>query len=188
MVQYRHLGDIQQASTAQKELEEAIHQESDVFDFLACHELEVQILATELDLFPEFEFEEKCKRVLTKQFDHHNKIRVRGLLATFESMNGAHERSIELRLENLKAHAFKSSLRSEKPFTLCHLTWECARANRVDLFDKYARELGVASSPEDFRQWSYNHHALVAGSVLLGKHEELWDFLHTPNATYFGVG
>lgn len=188
MIQHRHLGEIELAGQYQRELEETLLKDAEALDALACQEMEVQILATELDLFPGPEFRERCTASLARQSDMHNRIRVRGLLAKFESMNGNSSHSIQLRQENLKTHEKKSSLHPEKPFTLCHLVWECARAGEAGLFERYANELAELSASDDQKQWSYNHHALTAGAALLHQHKVYWHYLRTPGRQFLGAG
>jgi hypothetical protein len=186
MIQFRHMGRTVEADRYSQQIKAILDDPDTMLDNSQIQEMEVQRMATELDLFPGPWFREELIRLLGSRMDLPNQVRLRGLLAMVESMNGRGEEAIAARECNLQVHRKRMDLMSEIPVTLCHLTWEAARAGRLDLFQKYARELADCSLTE--RQWHYNYHSLTAGAALLGLHTEFFEFLQSPNRRFLGAG
>ena len=189
MSQHRHLGQTTDAKAIGEEIAGLLESDDHELDTAEVQEFMVQRLATELGLFPAPWFRSELLRLLQTRLDPRNVLRVRGMLAQYESMIGRGDEAIALRQENLALARRREALHRELPFTLCHLTWECARARRAGDFETYARQLAEATDPADAFQLAHNRAAVTAGAVLLGRHDELWRFLQLGGQDAFlGLG
>jgi len=188
MSQHRHLGQTTDAKAIGEEIAGLLESDDHELDTAEVQEFMVQRLATELGLFPAPWFRSELVRLLQTRLDPRNVLRVRGMLAQYESMIGRGDEAIALRLENLALARRREALHKELPFTLCHLTWECARARRAGDFETYARQLAEATDPADAFQLAHNRAAVTAGAVLLGQHDALWRFFMLREDSYLGLG
>jgi len=186
MIQHRHAGETEEAARCYQRLGDMMNEVRHLIDGSTIQEMELQRLGNELNRFPGKWFTESLQQTLAGPLDLPNRVRCLGLLARFESVNGEHDRAIEHRLAALELQRQRADLRRRTPVTLCHLTWELARAGRRDDFLRVAQELQAATSPGDAHQWSYNHHALVAGALRFGLHGAVCAFLEGGEAPVAG--
>ncbi len=190
MIQHRHAGHTQEADRCGRRVRELIDGSRHLIDGSTIQEMELQRLGNELNKFPGPWFREALQQALGGWLDLPNRVRCLGLLARFESINGAHDRAIERRRAALELQQQRADLRRRTPGTLCHLAWEVARAGDRDELLRVAAELEAATPSSDTRQWGYNHHAMVAGSLRFGMQEAICAFLEggEPPAPAFEPG
>ncbi len=177
MIQHRHAGETEEAARCYQRLGEMMTEVRHLIDAATIQEIEIQRLGNELNRFPGKWFTEALQQTLAGPLDLPNRVRCLELLARFESVRGEHDAAVEHRLGALALQRQRSDLRRRTPVTLCHLAWETARAGRRDDFLRVAEELQAETRSGDAHQWSYNHHALVAGALRFGLHHEVCAFL-----------
>ncbi len=193
MMQLRHLGRTEDAETIRHELQKARHAyERYYLDPEHIQEIEVQLLATTLDSFPDRWFRTAIDNHLKdRMLSWQNRIRLQGILATYESMVGNGREAVRLREDNCSIHRQRSDLQEDLPFTLCHFAWECARAGLSEKFWQTVRELeqetGKLVAEKAARQRRYNYHAVAAGCVRLGEESKLADFIEDSSRAIPGL-
>jgi len=101
-----------------------------------------------------------------------NELRARGLLAFAHGVAGDSARAVQVRAGNLPLHDSSAHLASSRPFTLCYLTLDAARAGDAAAFDRYGAMLCQETPPGDAKQWRYHAMALVRGLVHLRREDD----------------
>lgn len=167
-IHLRHLGETEEArelhDLARADLDEA----APVVGPEHREYLEMQILATEVDLFDLPPLEARLRALLATPFASlHNRVRCAGMLAQVVSTRGRPAEAVKIREPSLAIQEHHAGMRDELPWTLCALALDAARADDRRAFEGFARRLLTLTPAGDTRQDAFNAAALARGLALL---------------------